>query len=110
MGEHTEGPWTVKGRHPYLIARVFNFCVMKDTPDTGGETQYSEETAQDARANAQLIAAAPELLEACRWMCQVIETINHEYWDGVSLSTILAMANSTTKAEQAIAKAEGEER
>ena len=104
MGEHTKGPWEVG---QFSGMRGMGFLPILNS-DGAFIAKVLTTRMNNGKSNAQLIAAAPELLEACRWMCQVIETINQEYWDGVSLSTILAMANSTTKAEQAIAKAEGE--
>ena len=53
MNQHTEGPWFVDGNS---IAHQSGDIATLD-----GVRPYEEE-----EANARLIAAAPELLEACR--------------------------------------------
>lgn len=59
MGEHTPGPWQVHGSHIYtadperaLLAQVHNPGSRRDD--------------YPLKANAHLIAAAPDLLEACK--------------------------------------------
>ncbi len=52
MGKHTQGPWVVNGNQIHAANKHETF--VADVFDQNG----------DAKANARLIAAAPELLEA----------------------------------------------
>jgi hypothetical protein len=65
MGKHTPGPWRVNGEcieyGPFVAGD--GWCVAKivrDPPET--------------EANAHLIAAAPELLEACKYAQHRLQT------------------------------------
>lgn len=58
----------------------------------------------NGNANARLIAAAPELLEACKWMLDWIEEYKSYISDGP-----IGDNEAYTKAQAAIAKAEGRE-
>lgn len=59
---------TYKGRHPYLAFQVGEFCVMFDTPDSGGGPFYADETAQQRleRVNyyVRCLNAAPRMFGA----------------------------------------------
>ena len=63
MSKHTPGPWTAYGRviraGGRFIARTEHFPLS----DESAEEQYCRAI---EHANASLIAAAPELLEACK--------------------------------------------
>lgn len=70
MGAHTKGPWSVRGGY----ARAVTILAMRHHTDANDVTRSSlGEVAKTApvgnenirRANARLIASAPELLEAC---------------------------------------------
>ena len=97
--KHTPGPWyvgsgTYEGRNIYSVASV--------TDDEGFTYQPIVASAEDDGidcwdANARLIAAAPALLEALKWM--VLRTEGGEYPDGKCLED----------ARAAIAKATGEQ-
>ncbi|MFA5500833.1 MAG: hypothetical protein WC404_07110 [Candidatus Omnitrophota bacterium] len=93
---HTSGKWTVSETWPEensVIKVKKNVLGVKDgtgrTIALCGYTSHSE-----AKANARLIAAAPELLSTLKWIAQEIE------W-GHDMTASLAVA------KQAIAKAEG---
>ena len=71
MSKHTPGPWRVSNENLKIIKRDFREIGCNDGeliastcghPDSGF---YPSE--EQAIANAQLIAAAPELLDALRW-------------------------------------------
>lgn len=93
MNKHTPGPWTNRGRIPQpglphstvaaktLIARVYS--------EAFGDIEQEE-------ANARLMAAAPELLEALENLLRYLETDDMRDLD-------------MNKARAAIAKATGEE-
>jgi len=71
MGRHTPGPWSVKdsdtvvGPAGNVVAECCGYSVKATTP---------EQQSQGGReANARLIAAAPELLTACKAANLLIE-------------------------------------
>lgn len=96
MSKHTPGPWrTIESANKTTrtvvgpdfpgqgyIADV-NLCRTNDAQDVDGE------------ANARLIAAAPELLAACR---KVIEHRAKEYLDN-TIEPYVSLANAINKAE-----------
>lgn len=99
---HTEGPWEIK----------HEFTIISDSgrgiATCGGYTQNfdDEKVHLENVANAHLIAAAPELLEACKW----VESIYAEYMrlnpnpnnDGFRIVT-----EGVSQIRKAIAKAKG---
>jgi uncharacterized protein YggU (UPF0235/DUF167 family) len=87
MSGHTPGPWTVNGFGG-------SFEVLCRTRD--GVAVSATEPPKDGIANARLIAAAPDLLEA---LSQFVRAV--KFTSGVSLEF------ATQEAEKAIAKAEG---
>lgn len=75
--EHTPGPWEVKPEEPerdYIRVRGTvlggQYKIANVTIPLYPETPSS--FAEEARANARLIAAAPELLEACKYVASVL--------------------------------------
>lgn len=92
--KHTKGPWTVD-------ARAMNSCgvtgqtafVANCSPRAGGPMKVDE-----CQANARLIAAAPEMLEALRQITEAFERY---------LSGSESRLYEVTQARAAIAKAEG---
>jgi hypothetical protein len=72
--KHTPGPWTVDeidvGRTAHILGGVSNFCAeIVATVALEG---------QESQANARLIAAAPDLLEALR---RALWCLDHEQYD-----------------------------
>lgn len=67
MSEHTPGPWEHSEHGDSLLDAFRIFAPFKPAPvaETIGDTAVSI-------ANARLISAAPELLEACRDMLQAL--------------------------------------
>lgn len=66
MTEHTPGPWR-EGRDWYIIENGYGFAVGSAASVHIGKEQ--------CRANARLMAAAPDLLEACRLALPVVEEV-----------------------------------
>jgi len=63
MTSHTPGPWTAHG------------CTLYAGPNRIAQTwdaEYDGLPTPEMEANAQLIAAAPELLEALKWALEQI--------------------------------------
>ncbi len=72
--KHTPGPWTVETvptsiGHAHKIQPI-GACLYVDHRDAKGKDAKT----LDAAANAALIAAAPDLLEACKWFMAQLET------------------------------------
>lgn len=68
--KHTPGPWKIEG--PNLNHKdQFRYAVYTNTevkPKWICELEfYSDQGTETDKANAKLIAAAPDLLEACQW-------------------------------------------
>ncbi|KKK81889.1 hypothetical protein LCGC14_2808850 [marine sediment metagenome] len=61
MGQHTEGPWRTSKKPGVLLGDQCKYTVI-ETPSGWCAKVYGEDN--ESRANARLIAAAPELLEA----------------------------------------------
>lgn len=93
--KHTPGPWVVKSaRSGFYVESQFD--VIVESLD-----EYGRYGAIDDEANARLIAAAPELLEALKSIA--------EFWnrDQNEEAMIGACWHAVETAEAAIAKAEG---
>lgn len=65
MKNHTPAPWQVAEN---IFGNTCTYEVYTNVPTKsgmGGYTRICEVTPRDQKANANLIAAAPDLLEAC---------------------------------------------
>ena len=71
MSEHTPGPWRVGRPSVRLGVQVFK---DRDTPMRSDVICTMPQTGKGRTANARLIAAAPELLAACKEMVKAIGT------------------------------------
>jgi hypothetical protein len=69
--KHTPGPWTVK-----TDGKGF-FWVDHDYEESGGESVCNTGTHETAEANANLIAAAPLLLEALKEAASMLPSNVH---------------------------------
>ena len=102
MTKHTPGEWFIEKElpteHPGIEANVFgkffSVVIWGDAEDTNDDSGVRGRTPEEAMANARLIAAAPDLLEA------LIELRNF-YIEMTGLPPVAANA--------AIAKAKGEQ-
>ncbi len=68
MTKYTKGPWKVGGPYPSI-----SICTLEETeygmrwdPMTILWDDVKHEAPDELKANAHLIAAAPDLLQACR--------------------------------------------
>ena len=92
MNKHTQGPWTYEqiSNNAYVIDENGSAVMLYRNPD------------DEMKANARLIAAAPELLEALRGMV-ALEEENLRSGDDIDVCFELESARA------AIAKAKGEQ-
>lgn len=64
MSRHTKGPWEVRAKNPGIVApvgRPLHIVANCDVLPLGPKT---------VSANARLVAAAPELLDALEWLVE----------------------------------------
>ena len=99
MIEYTEGPWQVGKLPPngdkYIVAEDGEYiAAIAEFDDEGDFSHYLCHDEEKARANAQVIAAAPELLGACKYALGLLSKVDIEI--------------ETTKIHKAINKAEGD--
>lgn len=109
--KHTPAPWNISQLHTltakpipgkYTIKgrdwKVGIASVSKDFNATYPETRI---TAEEAEANAKLIAAAPELLTALRDIVGFLETYPPYFVDGRSMHTDLGLDNAVRAIKKA---------
>lgn len=108
MSRFTPGPWEADGQHVYAV-EFQRHCCGRGYSSCCGDPEISEsrfQVAQCAPENANLIAAAPDLLEALREMISPYERLL-----GVELFEALEapLATKVQAARAAIARATGEQ-
>jgi citrate lyase beta subunit len=106
MSRHTPGPWflaeKVEGKH--TVTNLRRIRSERERIEHGAVCEvYGIADGSEAHANARLIAAAPELLEALEWCA---ETLAVFVADGSAAPESVIGKNLTT-ARAAIAKATG---
>ena len=107
MSKHTPGPWWL-GRDPSHFGSLTSITGGSDS--TGGIRSVAEVGGLDideAEANARLIAAAPDMLEACQSFIARWETLSSESANMMERRDLDNLARSATAIRAAIAKAEG---
>ena len=97
-GGHTSGPWFAKGN-------TSSISVITRTGGLITSVKFAEGHRFAAAANAYLLAAAPELLEALKDYLQAGEDCCNPEKDGAVAMVLFAKAEEACRA--AIAKAEG---
>lgn len=98
MSKHTPGPWKVEA-HKHIEYGDTKYCSHAIKTDDSAGFQIAtvmEDFECDAEANARLIAAAPELLEAC----EALSSIEH-----IEQTSTGPLRDALLKARAAIAKA-----
>ena len=120
--KHTPGPWVilkgydgtveVSASRPYRINNI-----SAGTPLICDVYQHPEFDGFSSQANAHLIAAAPELLEACKSLLTLTQVLANDEYEDIALVEFeifsektkstrrLALADELAKARAAIAKA-----
>lgn len=81
--EHTPGPWETNTLYSKVITPTKEICDVSVNANEEGFT-YDE-----WRANARLIAAAPDLLEALEGFEKAFEISNERYVDWVPTSELI---------------------
>lgn len=112
---HTPGPWTVQpcqwdqGASLVICAASHVLAKIEPINDDGDEVDANNAVREpDDYANAALMAAAPDLLEACK---QIVWKLSHNHADGIGPDaktwpgTINRNDITVKMAEAAIAKA-----
>lgn len=96
--KHTPGPWTTEEGPENGIAIIADNVVLATMPEW--PAKQAEQT-----ANALLIAAAPDLLDALRWLLEIVEKCDAA---GIPIAGALEGRSSQSAARAAIAQATGE--
>ena len=97
-GQHTPGPWTHNATGSPDYAKQYAVY-----PEGSGRDVAIVYDCEQAEANAQLIAAAPDLLEACRGLLAVLTAGGGHNPYPVGTQTHAALS----AAMRAVAQAEG---
>lgn len=99
MSNHTPGPWRLNG---YQVERGEGIArtIATAAPRRQIGTDYAAPDADTARANARLIAAAPDLLDMC-------ERLLGFAWHYGSTSGVVAGGDMLAQAKALIAQAKG---
>ncbi|OZI58736.1 hypothetical protein [Bordetella genomosp. 1] len=75
--KHTPGPWEADGEYVQQVGQTeVGICAVLNMDEGGSKGWYPGET---TRANARLIAAAPDLLEALRAVVRVADRATDEF-------------------------------
>ena len=101
MRKHTKGPWKIDGKTGLCITDVDDFSRFIGAASIMGSNNNC--SYEEAKANARLMAAAPEMLQALE--------IIYEHWnneDNAYYGMDDELFPIMKKVKQAIAKAKGE--
>jgi|ERR1043166_3400052 hypothetical protein len=100
---HTPGPWKINTR--FEVDRGDVAQIIQDSDSIPGEEQWicdvGMQHLEDCKANARLIAAAPELLAALKHLTAEI------HLGALNIRKDFSLINAHASATRAIAKAEG---
>lgn len=102
MSKHTPGPWIVGGKYTVRTPFTSSDWICRTRDERHGHDDNEDE------ANARLISAAPELLEALKELldkrCTSMDIVGYDPQTGHPLN---AEGMAALNARAAIAKAEG---
>lgn len=91
MSKHTPGPWVTSpepnGKEWVVDAGPWGICICADAPGLGS-----------AEANARLIAAAPELLEALQAVTRCLAWHEEQHGVGMDRKAVESARSAITKA------------
>lgn len=93
---HTQGPWVVRHNEPWIIAKAYGD--MKSVC----HLNYPPKQTETQKANAHLIAAAPELLEALELFTkeyvEFVESGDAGFWDAEEEDKVIMARKTISKA------------
>lgn len=75
--KHTKGEWKVKNLFQLGVKDVNKKGIYEDNNQIAVVNYSTHFNKEEAQANAKLIAAAPDLLEACEIALEVLEKIGY---------------------------------
>lgn len=101
--KHTPGPWSYRKAQTHPTSKVYSYEVFTPAYDVASATPH---VGIRKEADARLMAAAPDLLEALEEMLAVAPS--RAPAAGVIVGIEDRHANAISKARAAIAKAKGE--
>ncbi|MEQ9830607.1 hypothetical protein [Pectobacterium versatile] len=100
MGKHTAGPWFVNGKESIKVTGNMNVIQTHSSDGLGYHVAYAsgwvddKETAEEARCNANLIASAPDLLEALEAIIYEGGTLAYSSSHPVAIAAVAAIARA----------------
>jgi hypothetical protein len=99
MSGHTPGPWRMDGTTVYALTDTKEQNRFWCSVQSVRRAEYGEASDAEVFANARLIAAAPDLLEALRWLAGCAGKLG--------VYPVRDLDEALERARAAIAKAEG---
>lgn len=106
MNKHTPAPWKVVKRGKYIHELMIFGSNDKSVCDAQS-TNKGQEPTNEQIANARLIAAAPELLEALIHVESLFGVLAVEDLPNIPSKTLVEMIQSLKTAREAIEKSTG---
>lgn len=101
--QHTGGEWTVEDGDEYVREASTGATIARVCEDDG-HISTRHRRPMPAKANARLIAASPDLLDACKEARQLIHWLTENF----TSETPRRVPETVTKLVAAIAKATGD--
>jgi len=100
MSKHTPGLWKVEE------TKAIGFRIQAGSKIICWERQEEYEGLPEGQANAALIAAAPELLEACKYAAELVKVARQYFPKSIKNSDKFQLENVCATIGKAIHKAE----
>lgn len=105
MSKHTKGPWVVRREGRSTVYGAVEASLRPYTWQEVAACGPTEAGSEQQEANARLIAAAPELLEACQLLVSWLDLPQ----DAPMTDMVVGCGEAERKARAAILKATGEQ-
>lgn len=103
MSKHTKGPWHTKRVDNLILKKNSSANLLLDKDDFGigilSSWKDSPETEEEATANANLIAAAPDMLEALETAREWIDFCKFSVGGGLSVLKEIDAAIAKARSE-----------